>query len=110
VDVLILLLSRIVRAHLGVLFCCRPRNSLEYRFRCTLWSPPYYLAMAEQEKGEGPPVETAGEMLVVPSCFLPGAPPLKLQKPRSNFVRISSTRRVWPSASLKEEAGSSAAT
>jgi hypothetical protein len=110
VDVLILLLSRIVRAHLGVLFCCRPRNSLEYRFRCTLWSPPYYLAMAEQEKGEGPPVETAGEMLVVPSCFLPGAPPLKLQKPKSNFVRISSTRRVWPSASLKEEAGSSAAT
>ena len=42
-QVFLLLLSRVVRAHLAVLFCCRPRDSLEYKFRCTVCQPPYYL-------------------------------------------------------------------
>ena len=33
--------SRILRAHLAALLCCRPRDSLEYSFHCSLTQPPF---------------------------------------------------------------------
>lgn len=66
-----------MRAHLAVLFCCRPRDSLEYKFRCTVCQPPYYLphvasAYQTPPSGELPPSEKAPSgPLVVPTCFLP---------------------------------------
>ena len=51
--------SRIVRAHLAAVLCCRKRDSLDYTFHCSLCKAPF-------RKRTKPKAES-----VVPDCFLP---------------------------------------
>ncbi|EOD29606.1 hypothetical protein EMIHUDRAFT_113645 [Emiliania huxleyi CCMP1516] len=50
--------SRILRAHLAAVLCCRPRDSLDYTFHWSLCKPPF------RRKPDTPLSE-------LPSCFLP---------------------------------------
>jgi len=67
---LLTLSSRIVRAHLAAVFCCRSRNSLDYTFHCSLYTAPFRKRTTETaaQSGVEPVVPTP---VVPPDCFLP---------------------------------------
>ena len=53
-----ILCSRIFRAHLAAVHCCRPRDSLDYTFHWSIRKPPF------RRKPDPPRSE-------LPACFLP---------------------------------------
>ena len=58
VALVFILPSRILRAHLAAVLCCRPRDSLDYTFHWSLCKPPF-------RRKPDPPLSE------LPSCFLP---------------------------------------
>ena len=71
--------SRILRAHLAAVLCCRPRDSLDYPFHWSLCKPPF-------RRKPDPPLSE------LPSCFLPteqGEPaPSGLKSMSSMFAKV----------------------
>ncbi|EOD11539.1 hypothetical protein EMIHUDRAFT_214352 [Emiliania huxleyi CCMP1516] len=53
-----ILCSRILRAHLAAVLCCRPRDSLDYAFHWSIRKPPF-------RRKPDPPLSE------LPACFLP---------------------------------------
>ena len=85
--------SRILRAHLAAVLCCRPRDSLDYTFHWSLCKPPF-------RRKPDPPLSE------LPSCFLPTqqGEPSGLKSMSSMFakVRLSPRERA---AKLEREEG-----
>ena len=77
--------SRILRAHLAAVLCCRPRDSLDYTFHWSICKPPF-------RRKPDPPLSE------LPSCFLPTErgeqAPSRLKSMSSMFakVRVSQER------------------
>ena len=93
---MLILSSRIARAHLAAVLCCRPRDSLEYTFHFSLWKPPFRPRVRTTfhfTDHAAASTDMSGVELIVPECFLPRS---SSQPPRRDPMPPA-TAKVEPS-------------